>query len=262
MKNGSVRSCWRKLNLSSSDVLDVLQRARVEVVDADHAVAVGEQVIAHVRAEEAGSAADQAGAHRPREDRPRRGTPAARRAFSRYALSVRVGDRPTRPPTCSAATVRCSCRIARRHSLGREDAEDAFQRASEILLTKAPARDPARLIAWMAVVTKHEAHRRAPQPASACCAASRARTSAFDPLDGRRRATRPQPAERAERRAAVAEARRALAELKANERTRDRPPGRRATPTRRSASCAAGLHQGQPLPRRGPSEAPTRARSR
>ena len=48
-------------------------------------------------------------------------------------------------------------RVARRHSLGPEDADDALQRAAEILLTKAPSVEPNRLIAWMAVVTKHEA---------------------------------------------------------------------------------------------------------
>ncbi len=48
-------------------------------------------------------------------------------------------------------------RVARRHSLCREDADDALQRASVILLTKAPAIEPGRLIAWMVVVTKHEA---------------------------------------------------------------------------------------------------------
>ena len=55
-----------KLKLVVADVLDVLQRAGVEVVDADHPVALAEQVVAHVRAEEARSAADQAGAHRRR----------------------------------------------------------------------------------------------------------------------------------------------------------------------------------------------------
>ncbi len=48
-------------------------------------------------------------------------------------------------------------RTARRHSLCAEDAEDAYQRAFEILLTKAPTADPAQLIRWMQTVTKHEA---------------------------------------------------------------------------------------------------------
>jgi hypothetical protein len=40
------------------DVRDVRERARVEVVDADDAVAAREQVVAEVRAEEAGPAGD------------------------------------------------------------------------------------------------------------------------------------------------------------------------------------------------------------
>lgn len=107
-------------------------------------------------------------------------------------------------------------RIARRHSLGHEDAEDALQRASEILLTKAPSLDPGRLIAWMAVVTKHEAMavRKSRERLLRCLATE---ASVFDPLDVIAADT-PQPAERAERTDAVAEAHRALAALKANER--------------------------------------------
>ena len=48
-------------------------------------------------------------------------------------------------------------RTARRVSLCTDDAEDAFQRAVEILLTKAPERPPNALIAWMQVVTRREA---------------------------------------------------------------------------------------------------------
>jgi RNA polymerase sigma factor (sigma-70 family) len=48
-------------------------------------------------------------------------------------------------------------RTAGRHSLCADDAEDAYQRALEILLTKAPDCEPARLAAWMHTVTKHEA---------------------------------------------------------------------------------------------------------
>ncbi len=50
--------------LGVADVLDVRERARLEVVDADHAVAAREQLVAQVRSEEAGTAGDQAGAHR------------------------------------------------------------------------------------------------------------------------------------------------------------------------------------------------------
>jgi RNA polymerase sigma factor (sigma-70 family) len=48
-------------------------------------------------------------------------------------------------------------RTARRYSLDDEDAEDAFQRALEIVLTKAPTTDPRELIRWTQTVTKHEA---------------------------------------------------------------------------------------------------------
>jgi RNA polymerase sigma factor (sigma-70 family) len=48
-------------------------------------------------------------------------------------------------------------RTARRYSLDADDAEDAYQRALEILLTKAPTTDPRELIRWTQTVTKHEA---------------------------------------------------------------------------------------------------------
>lgn len=48
-------------------------------------------------------------------------------------------------------------RTARRYSLCAEDADDAYQRAMEIVLTKAPTDNPRELIRWTQVVTKHEA---------------------------------------------------------------------------------------------------------
>jgi RNA polymerase sigma factor (sigma-70 family) len=48
-------------------------------------------------------------------------------------------------------------RTARRYSICAEDAEDAFQRALEILLTKAPSDQLRDLVPWMQTVTKHEA---------------------------------------------------------------------------------------------------------
>jgi len=48
-------------------------------------------------------------------------------------------------------------RTARRYSLDEEDADDAYQRALEIVLTKAPTTDPRELIRWTQTVTKHEA---------------------------------------------------------------------------------------------------------
>ena len=46
---------------------------------------------------------------------------------------------------------------ARRFSLCEDDAEDAYQRALEILLVKAPCERPRELIRWMKIVVKHEA---------------------------------------------------------------------------------------------------------
>jgi len=48
-------------------------------------------------------------------------------------------------------------RTARRYSLCAEDAEDAYQRALEILLTKAPTDRSRDLLNWTMTVTKHEA---------------------------------------------------------------------------------------------------------
>jgi RNA polymerase sigma factor (sigma-70 family) len=48
-------------------------------------------------------------------------------------------------------------RTARRYSLDAEDADDAYQRALEIALTKAPTTDLRELIRWTQTVTKHEA---------------------------------------------------------------------------------------------------------
>ena len=48
-------------------------------------------------------------------------------------------------------------RTARRYSVTAEDAEDAYQRAVEIMLTKAPAIPDAELLPWLKTVVKHEA---------------------------------------------------------------------------------------------------------
>src|SRR6185503_1015857 len=48
-------------------------------------------------------------------------------------------------------------RTARRYSLCADDAEDAYQRAVLILLTRPLPADPGRLAAWMQVVIRHEA---------------------------------------------------------------------------------------------------------
>jgi RNA polymerase sigma factor (sigma-70 family) len=104
-------------------------------------------------------------------------------------------------------------RTARRYSLDAEDADDAYQRALEIVLTKAPTTQPRELIRWTQTVTKHEA---------LAVRASRERLlgrplggegSGLDPValipagdDG--------PDEQAERREAVARSREALRALK------------------------------------------------
>ena len=46
---------------------------------------------------------------------------------------------------------------ARRYSICEDDAEDAYQRALEILLVKAPSERPRELIRWTKTVVKHEA---------------------------------------------------------------------------------------------------------
>ncbi|MBA3420858.1 MAG: sigma-70 family RNA polymerase sigma factor [Thermoleophilaceae bacterium] len=48
-------------------------------------------------------------------------------------------------------------RTARRYTVTPEDAEDAFQRAVEIMLTKAPDIPDAELLPWLKTVVKHEA---------------------------------------------------------------------------------------------------------
>src|SRR6185437_11351814 len=49
--------------LAVFQVLDVLQRARVEVVDADDAVALAQEEVAQMRPEEAGPAGNDRGGH-------------------------------------------------------------------------------------------------------------------------------------------------------------------------------------------------------
>ena len=105
-------------------------------------------------------------------------------------------------------------RTARRYSLCADDAEDAYQRAIEILLTKSPPADERRLVAWMQVVTRREA-----------LAVRRSRERMLgprddggtDPLD-RIACDEPGPQERLERREQVADALRLLLELKPQER--------------------------------------------
>src|SRR5262245_59204305 len=47
----------------AADVLDVLERPRIEVVDAEHPVARGQQMVAEMRADEARAAGHESGGH-------------------------------------------------------------------------------------------------------------------------------------------------------------------------------------------------------
>jgi RNA polymerase sigma factor (sigma-70 family) len=105
-------------------------------------------------------------------------------------------------------------RTARRVSICAADADDALQRAVEILLTKAPTDDHRRLVGWMNVVTRHEA-----------IALRRGRERALGWADGEPDelldslpVDRLDPADLAERREGFDADRRALASLKADHR--------------------------------------------
>lgn len=108
-------------------------------------------------------------------------------------------------------------RTARRYSLCTDDAEDALQRALEILLTKAPTSDQRELIRWMQTVTKHEAlavrrtrERNLGSPASS----ARAEDSDWVQLIP---SEKEGPADAAERQERVGRAREALKALKPQE---------------------------------------------
>jgi RNA polymerase sigma factor (sigma-70 family) len=109
-------------------------------------------------------------------------------------------------------------RTARRYSICADDADDALQRALEILLLKAPTDDPRELIRWTQTVVKHEAlavrrerERILSGPAAATPEPGREDWVALLPskADG--------PPERAERQEAIARSREALQALKPQE---------------------------------------------
>ncbi len=104
-------------------------------------------------------------------------------------------------------------RTARRYSICEDDAEDALQRGLEILLQKAPTGDPRELIKWTQTVVKHEALaiRRERERILAPPGAGAEDWLTLLPAgsDG--------PAEKAERREAIARSREALRELKPQE---------------------------------------------
>jgi RNA polymerase sigma factor (sigma-70 family) len=105
-------------------------------------------------------------------------------------------------------------RTARRYSLDAEDAEDAYQRALEIVLTKAPTTDPRELIRWTQTVTKHAAL--ALRQSRERLLGHRAAGKDGDELDPVTLlpATEDGPGELAERREAVARSREALRSLR------------------------------------------------
>ena len=55
-------------------------------------------------------------------------------------------------------------RDALKYSATSEDADDAYQRALEILLTKAPSTDPGELVPWLRVVVRRRGARHLPRP--------------------------------------------------------------------------------------------------
>lgn len=109
-------------------------------------------------------------------------------------------------------------RTARRYSLCADDADEAIQRALEIMLHKAPSDNPQELVRWTQTVVKHEA---------LAVRAERERTlagpAAQTPEPGREDwvamlpAEAAGPVERAERHEAIERSREALATLKPHE---------------------------------------------
>jgi RNA polymerase sigma factor (sigma-70 family) len=84
-------------------------------------------------------------------------------SFLNVVLMAKRGTRPARGEIDEAA-LRLLARhgaqilaMARRHAATPEDAEDAYQRGIEILLTKAPSTSEDELIPWLKTVVKHEA---------------------------------------------------------------------------------------------------------
>jgi RNA polymerase sigma factor (sigma-70 family) len=106
-------------------------------------------------------------------------------------------------------------RTARRFSLDAEDADDAYQRALEIVLTKAPTTDAGDLIRWTQTVTKHEALavRQGREKLLGGRPPQRGHGAAPDPV-AQIPATGEGPDERAERSETIARSREALRSLK------------------------------------------------
>jgi RNA polymerase sigma factor (sigma-70 family) len=109
-------------------------------------------------------------------------------------------------------------RTARRYSLCEDDADDAYQRGLEVLLTKAPTDDLRELIRWTQTVVKHEALsvRRSRERLLSGSAPSLSDGVEQD-LVALLPAIGNDPAERVERREAIARSREALQSLKPQE---------------------------------------------
>src|ERR687898_469519 len=96
-----------------------------------------------------------------RSSRPRTGVSKCRMRLNVVLMTRR--DRPARGEIDAAALAllaRHGAQIlatARRYAATPEDAEDAYQRGVEILLTKAPSTREEELIPWLKTVVKHEA---------------------------------------------------------------------------------------------------------
>jgi RNA polymerase sigma factor (sigma-70 family) len=105
-------------------------------------------------------------------------------------------------------------RTARRYSICADDAEDTYQRAVEIMLTKAAPTDPRHLVAWMQVVTRREALAVRRSRERLLCVGD---DDHGDPLD-RVVCDEPGPHERLERREEIAAAVRLLLELTPQQR--------------------------------------------
>jgi RNA polymerase sigma factor (sigma-70 family) len=110
-------------------------------------------------------------------------------------------------------------RTARRYSICADDAEDAYQRALEILLTKAPPIEGDALVRWMQTVTKREAlavRRQRERLLSPARPPGTEEADDRDPLDSIA-ADGPGPTDRAARRERVARSGEALRSLKPQE---------------------------------------------
>jgi RNA polymerase sigma factor (sigma-70 family) len=142
------------------------------------------------------------------------------KAMETFQAEQAVGDEAARKRAAVETYARNEAilrQTARRYSLCADDADDAMQRAFEILLRRAPSDDPRELIKWMQTVVKHEALAiRRERERTLAGPAAAAGEEAYDwvallPTD------RDGPPERAERHEAIARSREALQALKPQE---------------------------------------------